>query len=61
MGIATWASVKCEPMSEASTLLVVVADRLDDLVRCAYELVKIRFGDETFIVNARHHGPPARG
>ncbi len=52
MGIATWASVKCEPRSEASTLLVVVADRLDDLVRCAYELVKIRFGDETFIVNA---------
>ncbi len=52
MGIVTWASVKLEPASERSTLLFLVADRLEDLVPCAYELVKVRFGDETFIVNA---------
>jgi FAD/FMN-containing dehydrogenase len=53
MGIATWASVKCEPVSEVSSLLVLAADRLEGLIPCAYELVKIRFGDETFIVNAQ--------
>jgi FAD/FMN-containing dehydrogenase len=52
MGIATWASVKCEPISDASTLLVITADRLKDLVPCAYELVRIRFGDELFLTNA---------
>jgi FAD/FMN-containing dehydrogenase len=52
MGIATWASVKCEPISDASTLLVIVADRVDDLLACTYELVRIRFGDELFVMNA---------
>lgn len=52
MGIATWASVKCEPVSDASTLLLLTADRLEDLVPCAYELVKIRFGDELFVMSA---------
>ena len=56
MGIATWASVKCEPVSADSTLLFLVADRLEDLVPCAYELVKIRFGDETFIMDAAGMG-----
>jgi FAD/FMN-containing dehydrogenase len=52
MGIATWASVKCEPISDASTLLLITADRLEDLVAPTYELVKIRFGDELFVMNA---------
>ena len=66
MGIATWASVKVEPVSEQSTLLVLAGDRLEDLVPCAYELVRIRFGDETFIVDANamamllESGPGAR-
>ena len=61
MGIATWASVKCEPISEASTLLVIAADRLEDLVPCAYELVRIRFGDELFVMNADAMAPAGRG
>ena len=37
---------------DASTLLAITADRLEDLVPCAYELAKIRFGDELFLLNA---------
>jgi FAD/FMN-containing dehydrogenase len=52
MGIATWASVKCEPISDASSLLLISADALEDLIACTYELVRIRFGDELFVMNA---------
>ncbi len=51
MGIATWASVKCEPISDVQTLVFIPAARLEDLVACAYRLVRIRFGDELFVMN----------
>ena len=52
MGIATWASVKIEPASDRQKLLVIPAATLPELIDCAYTLLKFRFGDETFIVNA---------
>lgn len=52
MGIATWASVKCEPIADARALVVIPATRLEDLIPLAYEVVRIRFGDETFLANA---------
>jgi len=51
MGIATWASVKCEPLPDAQTLLFVPAARLEDLVDCTCRLVRLRFGDELFVMN----------
>ena len=61
MGIATWASVKCEPVSDASNLLFIPPTGSRTSSDCAYELLKIRFGDETFIVNAVTLAHPARG
>jgi FAD/FMN-containing dehydrogenase len=51
MGIVTWASVKCEVFPEFRKLFFVPADRLDDLLDFTYRLLKLRFGDELFIVN----------
>lgn len=56
MGIATWASVKLEPADAAQTLLSVAADRLDDLVPLTYELLRIRFADELFVMDAEGLG-----
>jgi FAD/FMN-containing dehydrogenase len=68
MGIATWASVKVEPISENQTLLIIPAEKLQDLTDCAYRLLRFRFGDETFVANsvalsqllARESGDQAR-
>lgn len=51
MGIATWASVKCEVYPEVRKLFLVPATRLEDLIDFAYRLLRFRFGDELFIVN----------
>jgi FAD/FMN-containing dehydrogenase len=52
MGIATCASVKCEPASDVQQLRFIPADRLEDLIDTAYRLLRLRFGDETFLVDA---------
>jgi FAD/FMN-containing dehydrogenase len=52
MGIATWASVKVEPASDRQKLLFIPAAGLGDLIDCTYKLLKLRFGDETFLANA---------
>ena len=52
MGIATWASVKVEPISDQQKLLFIPAAELGDLIDCAYRLLRVRFGDETFLANA---------
>jgi FAD/FMN-containing dehydrogenase len=51
MALVTWASVKVEPASEHQKLLLIPASKLEDLIDCAYKLLKFRFGDETFIAN----------
>jgi FAD/FMN-containing dehydrogenase len=51
MGIATWASVKVEPISDQQKLLFIPAAGLGDLIDCTYKLLKLRFGDETFLAN----------
>ncbi len=52
MGIATWASVKVEPSSAEQKLLFIPAAELGELIECAYRLLRVRFGDETFLANA---------
>lgn len=51
MGIVTWASVKCEVYPEFRKLLLIPADRLEDLIDLTYRLLRFRFGDELFVVN----------
>jgi FAD/FMN-containing dehydrogenase len=52
MGIVTWASVKCEVYPECRKLLLVPAERLEDILDFAYRLLRFRFADELFIVNS---------
>jgi FAD/FMN-containing dehydrogenase len=51
MGIVTWASLKCEQLPQIHRLFFVPARKLDDLLDLAYDILRIRFGDELLIVN----------
>jgi FAD/FMN-containing dehydrogenase len=51
MGIVTWASVKCEVVAEERKLFIVPAGNPGDLIDFTYELLKLRFGDELFLMN----------
>jgi FAD/FMN-containing dehydrogenase len=51
MGIATWASIKCEAYPELHKLYLIPGLELETLIEFMYKLVKFRFGDELFIVN----------
>jgi FAD/FMN-containing dehydrogenase len=52
MGIVTWASVKCEVLPRVHKLLLVPSKRIEDLQDFTYEVLKYRFGDELFVLNA---------
>ena len=51
MGIATWASVKCEILPKVHKFFFIPADDLKDLIECAYWLLRVRLGDEFLILN----------
>jgi FAD/FMN-containing dehydrogenase len=51
MGIVTWASVRCEIMPQAHKAYIVPARKLEDLVDFAYNVLRLRFSDEFFIMN----------
>jgi len=51
MGIVTWASIKCEVLPELHRLFFVPAQKLVDLIDFAYRLLRLRFGDELFLLN----------
>jgi hypothetical protein len=52
MGIVTWASVKCEILSKVHRFLFIPADDLKRLIECAYQLLRVRLGDEFFLLNS---------
>jgi FAD/FMN-containing dehydrogenase len=52
MGIVTWASVKCEILPKAHRFFFIPADDLKRLTECAYQLLKVRLGDEFFVLNS---------
>ena len=52
MGIVTWASVKCEILPKVHKFFFIPADDLKDLIECAYRLLRVRLGDEFFVLNA---------
>lgn len=52
MGIATWASVRCEVMPRIHRLYFVPASKLDDLLDFTYRILRFRYADELFIMNS---------
>lgn len=51
MGIATWASLKCEVLPRIHKLFFVPAQKLNDLTDFTYRLLKFRYADELFLLN----------
>lgn len=51
MGIATWASVKCEVLPQIHKLFFVPANELNDLLDFTYKILKFRYADELFLLN----------
>lgn len=51
MGIATWASVKCQVLPSVHRLFFVPSEGIDRLIDFAYRLLRIRFGDELLFLN----------
>jgi FAD/FMN-containing dehydrogenase len=51
MGIATWASVRCEVLPTIHKLYFVAAKKLDHLYDFTYKILKFRYADELFILN----------
>jgi len=52
MGIATWASLRCEVMPQIHKLYFVPAQKLDDLFDFTYRILRFRYADELFIMNS---------
>jgi FAD/FMN-containing dehydrogenase len=52
MGIATWASVKCEVLPKVHRFFFIPADDLKDLVERASRLLRVRLGDEFLVLNS---------
>ena len=51
MGIATWASLKCELLPKIHKLYFVTSPKPEGLIDLAYSILRIRFGDELLILN----------
>ncbi len=51
IGIATWASLRCEVLPEIHKLFFVSADKLEDLIDFTYRILKFRYADELFLMN----------
>jgi len=51
MGIVTWASIKCEILPKVHKLFFVPGEKLEDLIDCAYKLLRVRLGDEFLLLN----------
>jgi FAD/FMN-containing dehydrogenase len=51
MGIATWASVKCEILPKVHRFFFIPADDLTGLIECAYRLLRVRLGDEFLVLD----------
>ncbi|MBW1989352.1 MAG: FAD-binding oxidoreductase [Deltaproteobacteria bacterium] len=53
MGVATWASIKCELLPSVSSLFFLCHDELAPLVSYAYKAVKRNVGEELFLANGK--------
>jgi FAD/FMN-containing dehydrogenase len=51
IGIITWATLKCRPLSKLSRTFLISSDTIEPLIDLSYRLIRIRLGDTCFIVN----------
>jgi FAD/FMN-containing dehydrogenase len=51
MGIATWASLRCEVLPRIHRLFFVPAEKLGDLFGFTYQILRFRYADELFLMN----------
>ncbi len=51
VGIVTWATLKCRPLSEFNRTFMVPSETLEPLLDLSYQLVRVRLGDHCFILN----------
>ena len=51
MGIVSWASLKCEILPRIHNLFLITSSNLEALLEATYAILRIRFGDELFILN----------
>ena len=52
MGIVTWASVRCELLPSARALRFIAGASLDELLPVLRAILRVRLGDEVFVVDA---------
>jgi FAD/FMN-containing dehydrogenase len=51
IGIVTWASLKCHYLSKLSRAFLVPSENVQPLIDLIYKLVRIRLGDNLFLLN----------
>ena len=51
MGIATWASAKCDILPKIHKLFFVTSKRVEELIDFVYRILRFRFADELMILN----------
>jgi FAD/FMN-containing dehydrogenase len=54
MGIATWASLKCELLPKIHKMYFAAASKLESLIDFVYRIIRLRFSDELLIVNGTY-------
>jgi len=52
LGIVSWASLRCQLLPQVQRLFLAPAKRLDDLLDFAYQLLRLRYGDELMLLNS---------
>jgi FAD/FMN-containing dehydrogenase len=51
LGIATWASVRCEVLPQLHKFYFVPANKPEDLFPFTYKILRFRYADELFLIN----------
>lgn len=51
-GVVTWSTVKCEVLPQVQKPFLAASENLGQLMELAYRLVRLRLGDELFILNS---------
>jgi FAD/FMN-containing dehydrogenase len=51
IGIITWATLKCRYTSKLNRAFLIGSETLEPLIDLSYQLIRIRLGDNCFIVN----------
>lgn len=54
IGIITWATLKCRYLSKLNQAFLVPSENVESLIGLNYELLRIRLGDNLFILNGQN-------